>query len=465
MTGDRATPPGGPLADAIAGGRFQTPEMRAVFAWRTTLQCWLDVEAALAAAEADAGLIPPAAAGEIARNCRVERLDLDAIGDEYARTDHLIMSVVDAVASRCEGDAGQYLHWGATTQDVTDTALAIQLGRALEIVERRLRALLETVLGLVRTHRATPMLGRTHGQHAAPLTFGFKAAVWTAELGRHLTRLAELRPRLLVGQLGGAVGTGAVLGPRLVEVRAGLCRRLGLDAPVVAWHTSRDGLAELVAVLGLVAATCGKIASEIVELQRTEVAELAEAVGPEHVGSSTMPQKRNPLRAQRVVAAATVVRGAVATMLELMHHEHERDLRASLAEPAVLPRACIAASVMLADLIEVLGGLEVDAERMRANLAAADAVAAEHLMMALAARIGRQRAHELVHRALAARPARQSVADALAADPQMRAQLGDATAVQAAVDAGLSEVGAARDEADRVARWARDLLDRAAPSD
>jgi adenylosuccinate lyase len=434
--------------------------MRDVFSWQTTLQCWLDVEAALAGAEAEAGLIPAAAAEEIARNCRMQRLDLDAIAAEYARTDHLIMSVVHAVSSRCQGDAGQYVHWGATTQDITDTALAIQLGRALDIVGRQLCTLLQTLVVLVKTHRATPMLGRTHGQHAAPLTFGFKAAVWTAELGRHLTRLTQLRPRVLVGQLGGAVGTGAVLGPQLVAVRAGLCHRVGLFEPPVAWHTSRDGLAELAAVLGLVAATGGKIASEIVELQRTEVAEVAEAVGPDNVGSSTMPQKRNPMRSEAVVAASRVVRGAVATMLELMHHEHERDYRASLAEPAVLPGACIAASGMLADLEDVLGGLEVDAERMRTNLAAADAVAAEHVMMALATRLGRQRAHDLVHRILAGRPAGHSATEALAADEEVRAQLGDAAAVRAAVQAGLADVGAARDEADRVARLTSEMLER-----
>ena len=269
--------------------QFSTPEMRAIWDDEVTVQKWLDVEAALALAEADLGLIPEQAAQRIAAAAQVDNLDLEALKREMDVTSHPIVPLVRALSACCEGDTGQYVHWGATTQDIIDTGFVLQMRDAWFLITRRLQALQAQCEALAREHRDTPMAGRTHGQQALPITFGYKCAVWVAELRRHLERMAQCAPRLLVGQFSGAAGTLAALGAHGLRVQEGLVARLELGQPEITWHTARDAFAEAICLLGLAAGTAGKIAHEVYTLQRTELAEVEEPHPAGKVGSSTMP--------------------------------------------------------------------------------------------------------------------------------------------------------------------------------
>ncbi len=303
----------------LFGDQFSTPEIRAVFDERTMLQRWLDVEAALAAAQAELALIPASAAEAIARAARVENLDLDAVKRDLAVTAHPIMPIVRELA-RVAGDAGHWVHWGATTQDIIDTGMVLQVRAAHEILRRDLVALIFELSDLAETHRDTVMAGRTHAQQALPITFGFKVATWIAECVRQVERLDEVAPRLFVGELGGAVGTLAGFGPQGETVQRKALERLGLGVPPIAWHASRDTIAEFVALLALIGGTLARIANEVIQLQRTEIMELEEPFTHGKVGSSTMPHKRNPAHAERIVAIARLLRGLLlseAVMLRL----------------------------------------------------------------------------------------------------------------------------------------------------
>jgi adenylosuccinate lyase len=377
---------------------YGTDEMRAVFDDRATLQGWLDVEAALALAEAELGLIPAPAAEEIARQARAEAVDSRHIKELIDRTVHPIVPVVRALAEVCQGEAGQYVHWGATTQDIMDTALILQIKQATSIIERRLGDLVGALAALAEAHSATPMAGRTHGQQALPITFGFKVAIWLAEVLRHRERLTELKPRLLVGQFAGAVGTLASVPEKGLEVQGRMMAKLGLGVPLIAWHTARDGLAEFAGLLGLLTATLGKIAKEIIALQATEVGEVEEPFHPGKVGSSTMPHKRNPMLCEAVVALARLVMRNVPLGLEAMIQEHERDWSADHIEWAYLPETCVLADGALALTVRVLADLHVYPDRMLHNLGLLDGlILSEAVMLALAEYSGRQKAHEVVY--------------------------------------------------------------------
>jgi 3-carboxy-cis,cis-muconate cycloisomerase len=323
----RQPPPSHIIDSRLFRDLFGTAEMRAVFADEATVARWLEVEAALARAEAGVGLIPQEAAQAITRCAAEADLDLDALRRGVESSGHPLVPAIRAL-ERLAGEAGKYVHWGATTQDIMDTGAVLQVRDGLAIVERELDLLIAGLAGQARVYKDTPIAGRTHGQHAVPVTLGYKLAVVMAELTRHRQRIAELRPRVLVGQLAGAAGTLASLGEHAEAVREAMMAGLGLGVPPIAWHTARDGFAEMVGVLAMIAATCGKFANEVVNLQRTEIAELAEPAGTSAVGSSTMPQKRNPMAAQGVVALARLVRQLPALALEAMTHEHERDLSA-----------------------------------------------------------------------------------------------------------------------------------------
>jgi 3-carboxy-cis,cis-muconate cycloisomerase len=399
--------------------------MRAVFADESLIRTWLAVEAALAEAEARLGLIPADAAHEIARRARSERFDVGELRRAIERADHPLVPLIWAFAERCADGAGAYVHWGATTQDVMDTATVLQLRAALAIVERRCGELAELLARLARAERGTVLAGRTHGQQALPITFGLKAASWLAELLRHEQRLAELRPRLLVGQLAGAAGTLASLGEAGPAVRAELCRILELGEPLAPWHVARDALAELACVLAMLAASCARIAGEVVQLQKTEIGELEEGQAEGNVGSSTMPQKRNPMTAESVVAASSLARASVAAALEAMLGEHERDMGRWQAEWHLLPEACLLADAALVQILDVMSSLRVDRGRMARNLELTQGlIMAEAVMMALAPSLGRQRAHDLVH-AAAARSQLGGLRflDELCAEPLVAAQL------------------------------------------
>lgn len=403
---------------------YGTPAMRALFSDRATLQAWFDAEAALAAAQAECGLIPHEAAQAIARAADAAKVDIDALREGIARSGHPFVPAIKAL-EKLAGDAGPFVHFGATTQDIMDTGAVLQMRAAFHLIEKGVDAFIAALAAQARVHRATVMAARTHGQHAVPTTLGLKLAVLVAEMRRHRQRIEDLKPRLLVGQLAGAAGTLATLGDKGSAVRAAMCRRLDLSEPEIVWHTARDAIAEAVGLLAMTGATCGKFAGEVVNLQRSEIAELAEPSGKDSVGSSTMPQKRNPMIAQDVVALARLMAGLPASAITAMMHEHERDMAAWQMEWLVVPEAFLLASGALHHAAAIASGLEVDAGRMRANLARSGGlINAEAVMMALADRMGRHAAHGLVGTIVRTAAAEgRPLAEALAADPVIAGHL------------------------------------------
>jgi adenylosuccinate lyase len=397
-----------------------TDETRELFEDRGRTLIWLHIIATLAEAQAELGLIPEAAAREIADRVR-RPVDLEAIAEATRRSGHSTLGVIRVLQADLSEQAREWVYYGATVQDVSDTWTGMVAERMLGFAERDLAAIEAALAALAERHRATVMLGRTHGQPGLPITFGYKAAVWLAEVRRHRERVAQARPRLAVGQLAGAVGTLSAWRDQGPELQRRLLERLGLGVPDVTWISARDRVAELVTLLALVTGTLAKIGNEIYNLQRPEIGEVAEAATPGVVGSITMPQKRNPERAEHLSTLARVVRSSADLALEGLVSEHERDGAAWKTEWELLPRACGAAAVALALGAELVGTLEVDAERMRANLDAQGGyVLAEPVMLALGALVGPRRAHELVHAAAArGRAAGVSFREALAADPEI----------------------------------------------
>lgn len=386
------------IDSALFGEQFGTAEMRAIFSDQAVAESWMRVEAALARAEAQAGMIPAEAADRITACVDTFAWEPGPLASGIADTFHPLVPAIRQLAERC-GDAGAYVHWGATTQDIMDTAVILQLRDAATLLRRDMVALHDAWAGLAMRYRDTPMPGRTHGQHAPPITFGFKVAVWVAEMGRHLERLDDCLPRLLVGQLAGASGTLASFGKQGLLVQRLMMTDLGLGVPAISWHTARDGLGEFMALLGLLAATLTKVALEIVHLQQTEVAEIEEPFNWGKVGSSTMPHKRNPMICELIVALGRIVRHDAALGLETMVQEHERDMGAWQAEWEYIPRACLLTASALAHSLRVARGLHVHATRMRANIDLTGGLAlSEVVMLELGKVIGRQDAHEVVYR-------------------------------------------------------------------
>ncbi len=413
------------IDSAIFKDMYGTDELRQVFSDENLLQCWLDVEAALARAEAAVGLIPPEAAAEISRQARVELLDVAALKQGIDDTTHELVPLVRQLAALCEGEAGRYVHWGATTQDITDTGLVLQVKAAHAIIGRDLQALADSLQALARRERDTIMPGRTHGQHTPPITFGFKVAIWLAEVRRHISRLEECAPRLLVGQLAGAAGTLASLGGQGLEIQQRLMAELGLGVPEIGWHPARDGLAEFVSVLAMVATTMSKIAHEIILLQKSEVAELEEPYQRGKVGSSTMPHKRNPMMCEGIMAEARIVRGVLTTLLMAMESEHERDWSTVHIEWACVPEAAILTGGAVAHTLRVIEGLNVYRERMRANVDLLDGLSlSEAVMLELGAYVGRQIAHDVVYEAsMAAYEQRRPLRELLLEDERITRHL------------------------------------------
>jgi adenylosuccinate lyase len=379
-----------------------TDELRAVFEERPRLQCWLDILAILAAAQAELGIIPAASAEAIAGAASVDRLDLDLVAAETRRTSHSTLGLIAGLRQLLPAEAAEHVYYGATVQDLTDTWAALAMRRTAEVAWRDLGALEGRLLDLAERHRETPMPGRTHGQPGAPISFGLKAASWADELRRHRRRLAEGAPRWLAGQLGGAVGTLAFFGVRGLTLRARFCERLGLCDPGLPWLTARDRVAEFGHLLAMVAATLGRIGNEVDQLQRPEIGELREPAGTAVVGSITMPHKRNPEASEHLVTLARLVRAQASTLLEGMVGEHERDGRAWKAEWIALPEACLLTGAALALARQLLDGLEVDTEAMGRNLTAGGGyLGSEAALAALAPRLGKHRAQALLQRALA----------------------------------------------------------------
>jgi 3-carboxy-cis,cis-muconate cycloisomerase len=382
---------------------FGSAEATALFGDRARLQGMLDFEAALARAEARAGVIPEQSAVRIGNRCRAELFDVEKLAEATARAGSPAIPLVKALSALVAADdpeAARYVHFGATSQDAMDTGLVLQLRRFGSQLEADLERLSAALARLAETHKTTLLVGRTWLQHATPVTLGLKAAGWLDAVERHRARLAEIRSRILVLQFGGAAGTLAALGTRGLEVARALSVELDLALPLVPWHAHRDRLAELAAFLGLLIGTLGKIGRDLSLLMQTEVAEAFEPRGEDRGGSSTMPHKRNPVTAAVVLAAATRAPGLVATLLSSTVQEHERGLGGWQAEWETLPELCVLAAGALRQTAEVIEGLELNPARMRANIdATGGQIMAEAVLIALAPRIGRLEAHEIVERA------------------------------------------------------------------
>jgi 3-carboxy-cis,cis-muconate cycloisomerase len=386
------------LDSAIFRDIFSTPEMRAVFSDERRTTYYLEIEAALARVQAPLGIIPKEAAREIERQCRIENIDLARLKQQTERIGYPILGVVQQIVSLCADGLGEWCHWGATTQDITDTAAIMQIRAALDLVEKDMEAIAAALAELSRRYRDTPMAGRSNLQQAVPLTFGFKTAALLAAMQRHRERLAQLRPRVLVGEFGGAVGTLASLGGDGLKVQAALMAELGLGQPEIAWHTVRDCIGEVACFLGLLTGTLGKISMDVKLLMQTEVAEVYEPFHEARGSSSTMPQKRNPISCLYIHSTVALVRQHVAALLEAAVADHERSTGPWEIEWIALPEIFLLASGALAQTRLLVAGLEVDAARMRSNLDLTKGmIVSEAVMMGLGPHLGRQRAHDLVY--------------------------------------------------------------------
>jgi len=382
--------------------RYGRKEIKGIFSEENRLQTQLRVEAALAKAHADLGTVPKAAAKEIDRKADLKYVSNDRVKEIEAETKHDVMAMVKALSEQC-GDAGRYVHLGATSNDIIDTATAIQIKQGLDLIEQDLLMLIKTLADLAERHRDTMMIGRTHGQFAIPTTFGFKVAGFLSEVIRHLERLRQMRERVCVGKMSGAIGTGAALGTNIIELQDKVMSGLGLGAEEAATQiVCRDRYAELVSTLSIFCTSCERYATEVRNLQRTEIGEVAEAFDvKKQVGSSTMAQKRNPVLSENLCGLARVARSFSIPTMENMVLWHERDLTNSSAERFILPHIFVLTDEILIKMEMVFDGLMVYPEKMRSNLDSAKGIImAEPVMIALATKgLGRQEAHEVVRKA------------------------------------------------------------------
>src|SRR5436190_19380546 len=377
---------------------FSSEPMRQVFSDEHRVQCYLDIEAALARVQARLGLIPQRAADEITARCTLDIIDMAKLKSQTELIGYPVLPVVQQLVTACADNLGQYSHWGATTQDITDTATILQIREALSLVEDDLSAISGHLADLARRYRDTPMAGRSNLQQAVPITFGFKAATLLAAMQRHRERLAQLRPRVLVGEFAGAAGTLSSLGADGLKVQAALMAELGLGQPEIAWHTVRDRIGEVGCFLGLVTSTLGKLSMDVKLLMQTEVAEVFEPFHEGRGSSSTMPQKRNPISCLYIHSTAALVRQNAAALLEAAVADHERSTGPWEIEWIALPEIFLLASGCLAQSRDLAAGLQVDEARMRANLdLTGGMIVSEAVMMGLGPRLGRQRAHDLVY--------------------------------------------------------------------
>jgi 3-carboxy-cis,cis-muconate cycloisomerase len=399
--------------------------MADVFGERATVAAWLEVESALAGAQADLGILSRADADAIAAACDPDAIDLDARWREASVVGYPILPLVRAVVARLPDGPNGRVHYGATTQDIMDTGLALQLRAALDRLEELVAAFGDGLAEHAAAHRDTVVAGRTHAQQAVPTTFGAKLATFLAELARHRDRLRQGRERICVVSLYGAGGTAAALGPSSAEVRSLVARRLELHDDAVPWHVTRDALAEFGFLCAALAATCARFAGEVIALSRTEIDELVEGVGHHRGASSTMPQKANPILSEGIIGLAATTQGLVAPLLRAMEAGHERAAGEWQIEWEALPQVAVLAAGALATAARVAREMHPKVEVMRANLGAdSGLVLAEAYMMALAPTLGREDAHDLVY--VAARDARER---GLALHDAVRAHLDDRSLV------------------------------------
>ena len=416
------------MTNQLFDAYFTAPAMREIFSDRGRLQGMLDFEAALARAEAAAGLVPHSAVAAIEAACHAERYDVGALASAIATAGNSAIPLVKALGKVIASgvpEAERYVHLGATSQDAMDTGLVLQLRAALDLIEADLGKLADTLSRQALQHADTPLVGRTWLQHATPVTLGMKLAGVLGALTRHRQRLRELRPRLLVLQFGGASGSLAALGSKAMPVAEALAEQLKLTLPEQPWHTQRDRLVEFASVLGLVAGSLGKFGRDVSLLMQTEAGELFEPSAPGKGGSSTMPHKRNPVGAAVLIGAATRVPGLVSTLFAAMPQEHERSLGLWHAEWETLPDICCLVSGALRQAQVIAEGMEVDAARMRRNLDLTQGlVLAEAVSIVLAQRLGRDHAHHLLEQCCQRAVAEQRhLRTVLGEEPQVSAEL------------------------------------------
>ncbi len=440
------------LESSIFKDMFGTAAMRAVFDDAATVRRYTETEIALAKVQGALGVIPATAAATIARLADSTKLDMVELKRETEIVGYPILPLVHQISKMC-GPDGEYLHWGATTQDIMDTATVLQIREALALIEADLNELDAILDALALKYRDAPMAGRTHLQHALPITFGYKVSVWLLMVRRHRERLAQLKPRVLVGQFGGAAGTLASLGDQGLAVHAALMKELDLEASPVTWHVARDGLTETVQFLALVTGSLGKIALDVMLMMTNELAEAFEPFVKGRGASSTMPQKRNPISCELMLSASKAVRQHAGLALDAMVQDFERATGPWHIEWAAIPESFILTAGALRQAKFMLAGLEVDTARMLKNLdLSGGLIVAEAVMMGLAPYIGRQTAHDVVYDAcrIAATKGRK-LAEVLHADPQVASKL-DPALIDRLCDPA-NYLGAAPQMVDRMHIW------------
>lgn len=410
---------------SIFGNIFSSEAMRRIWSDESRTAKYIEIEKALAIVQGRLGIIPQNAADEIVRNCDIAKIDMGKLRVDTERIGYPVLGVVSQLNALCRDRLGEYCHWGATTQDLTDTASVLQIRDSLSIIEQDLDAIASSLEALAQRYKMTPMVGRSNLQQAIPVTFGYKVATILAGIDRHRERLAQLKPRVLVGEFGGACGTLASIDNHAMEMQAALMVELGLGQPAIAWHTVRDCIAEVGAFLGMVCASLGKISMDIKLMMQTEVAEVYEPFSHGRGSSSTMPQKRNPISSCYIHAAASVVRQHAASLMDAMIADHERSTGPWEIEWIVLPEAFCLSAGALKQTRFILAGLEVDVERMRSNIDMTNGlVMSEAVMMGLGAYIGREYAHDLVYDLCrSAVQSRRPLLDLLAEHPEINAHL------------------------------------------
>lgn len=426
--------PVNPADSPILGTLYGSDAMRAVFDETAYFQRMLDVEAALARVQGRMGVIPADAAEAIIAAARVENLSTETLANSARNVGYPVVGLVNGL-SKASGPHGGWTHWGATTQDIMDTATILQVRDGLTLIEAELNAILNALSDQADKHRRTVMAGRTHLQQALPVTFGLKCAVWAMPFLAHLDRLKQVRARVEQVEFAGAAGTLASLGDKGIAVMEALAEELGLKAPLAPWHVARDALAEAVCLLGLISGSIAKIATDIVLLAQTEVGEVAEPYVAGRGASSTMPQKRNPIASEYILAAARMVQGLVPVMLGAMAQDHERATGPWQTEALVIPQAFVLTHGALLHTKAIAQGMVVDAARMRANLDITHGlIVSEAVMMGLAPVLGRGEAHHVVkHACDVALTEGVSLADALERDPAVAARL-DRAAIERLID-------------------------------
>ncbi len=380
------------------GKSYTSGEARQIFCDKYRMQRWLEIEACLATSQAEMGIIPQEAADEIASNAHLNYLGLHAIQEGIMKTSHSLMPLLWALQRVCKDETGEFIHYGATTQDIQDTAQVMEVKDAIEIMERELRAILRLLIGLAEQYKNTVTVGRTHCQHALPMTLGLKFAVWIDEVYRNLERLRDCKKRVLVSQLFGGVGTMGALGPQGIELLQSFSTKLGLNIPLVAWHAARDRFAEFLSILAIITGTLAKIADEIRCLARSEYGEFEEPFHMGKLGSSTMPHKRNPEMCEQVVVLARLTRGNATLGLDGIINEHERDYRSVRLEWVTITDSSLFTCGALSLLREILAGIIVHESKIAANVKkAANLIGTEALMFALGEKTGKQTAHKILY--------------------------------------------------------------------